>query len=164
MNKVIIILVVLFAVGFADPPSSGTKDGAKKETVKYGVLSPQFEKAAAEKKDTIWIVVSAVDTEPKEYSIISPGNEEYTVTRKTGEVVTHGVPPMKVICTGENIKFILSPKSVGATGFFRDVQDKSLIWNAKVPKSQQVEINTSDWKTGKYYGGISGYGFGIIKE
>jgi hypothetical protein len=146
MNKVVLVLIALTAFCFAERPQrSSPFDGPP----------PQ--------RDTIFVVVSAGDTTPKEYSIISPGNEEYTVTRKTGETVTHGLPPMKAVSTGENIKIILSPKLVGAPGSLRDLKD-SLIWKGKVPKSQELEINTSGWKQGKYYGGISDYKFGIIKE
>jgi hypothetical protein len=122
---------------------------------------PPFDKERT--SDTTFIIVSSGATEPKEYSIADPSNPEYTTTRKTGEVVTHGVPPMKVICTGSNIKFILSPKLVGASGLLRDKND-SLVWKCKVPKSEEVELDASGLIPGKYYGGIYNYKFGIIKE
>ena len=163
MNKIVLVLILLTVFSFAEqPPPPWEKEGAKKDTTKRS-LPPPFDKPP-QQRDTVFVVVSEGDTTTKEYSIISPGREEYTVTRKTGEVVTHGVPPMKVICIGENIKLILSPKLVGAAGWWRNVQGDSLVWKGKVPKNQQLEINTSDWKQGKYYGGISTYSFIIIKE
>jgi len=110
--------------------------------VTLGLAAPPWE-GEPPKQDTVFVVISG-DT------------KEYTVADRSN-------PPMKIVQEGAVIRATLPAKFVGAAGALRD-RDNNLVWSSKVPKSQEVEINTFDWKPGKYYGGIFNYKFGVIKD
>jgi hypothetical protein len=154
MYKAIFILIIFVTSIFAAPPPPWAKDGAQKDTVttQKKPLPPPFDKADAQKRDTIFIIVSSEVSDTKEYTIADPAD-----LRNNG-------PTMKIIQMGAIINITLASKFAGSSGSLRDINDNKLIWNGKVPKNLLIEINTSDWKPGKYYGGIFNYKFGVIKE
>jgi len=135
MNKVVLVLIVLTALCFAERPQR----------------SSPFE-GPPPQRDTIFVVVSAGDTTIKEYHIVDVADRR------------NEKPPIKIVRSGAILTITLSPRNVGSAGALRNVKDNSLVWKGEVPKSQQLEINTSGWEQGKYYGGIFNYKFGIIKE
>jgi len=148
-----LILIALALLCFAAPPPPWAKEGAQRDTgSQKKALPPPFDKADARKQDTVFIIVSGKDSDTKEYSITDPSDH------------TNETPPMKIVQNGAIISITLAPKFVGSSGALRHINDNTLIWKGKVPKNLQVEINTSEWPTGKFYGGIFDYKFCVVKE
>jgi hypothetical protein len=152
MKKLVLILIVLTTLSIAEPPPPWAKgDAQKKDTVtmQKNPLPPPFDKAVSQ-EDTVFVIISNESSDIKEYYVT-----DLSDTNR---------PHMKIIQNGAIINIAIDYKFVGATGALRNVQDRKLIWSAKVPKSQQLEIDASEWTPGKYCGGVSNYKFCIVKE